>query len=102
MVKKGMKKKNLGWIPSSFDDADQKKAKREGFLLESVEIVFPSTEAVLALPMGFWGDVRRFPPPQFLPSCPRISSWASICVRRAAASAHANFFVAHCLLHHSM
>jgi hypothetical protein len=52
--KKGARKQALGWIPSAFDGADLKKAKKEGFLLESVEIVFPSTEAIPAPPVGFW------------------------------------------------
>jgi hypothetical protein len=30
MVKKGTKKMALNWVPSSFDDADLKKAKKEG------------------------------------------------------------------------
>jgi hypothetical protein len=54
MAKKGTKKQSLGWIPSAFDDADLKKAKREGFMSESLEIVFPSTEAIPSLPAGFW------------------------------------------------
>jgi hypothetical protein len=32
MAKKGTKTQALGWIPSSFEDADLKKTKREGFL----------------------------------------------------------------------
>jgi hypothetical protein len=39
MAKKGTKKQALRWIPSSFEDADMKKAKREGFLSKSMEIV---------------------------------------------------------------
>jgi hypothetical protein len=54
MAKKGTKKQSLGWIPSAFDDADLKKANREGFMSESLEIVFPSTEAIPSLPAGFW------------------------------------------------
>jgi hypothetical protein len=53
MVKKGAKKQALGWIPSSFDERDLKKAKREGILSKSTEIVFPSTEAIPAPPAGF-------------------------------------------------
>jgi hypothetical protein len=54
MAKKGTKKKALGWIPSSFNDTDMKKAKREGFLPESAEIIFPRDEVVPSLPAGFW------------------------------------------------
>jgi hypothetical protein len=46
MAKKGMKKQVLGWIPSSVDDADLKKAKKERFPPESAEVIFP--------PTGFW------------------------------------------------
>jgi hypothetical protein len=53
MVKKGTKKQSLGWIPSAFDDADLKKEKREGFMSESLEIVFPSIEAIPSLLAGF-------------------------------------------------
>jgi hypothetical protein len=54
MAKKGMKKQALGWVPSSFDDTDLKKAKRERFMPASAEIVFPSTEAIPSPPVGFW------------------------------------------------
>jgi hypothetical protein len=54
MAKKGTKKQALGWIPSSFDDTDLKKAKREGFLSESAEIIFPRDEAIPSPPAGFW------------------------------------------------
>jgi hypothetical protein len=53
MSKKGTKKQTLGWIPSSFDDTDLKKAKKEGFLSESAEIIFPRDEAIPAPPAGF-------------------------------------------------
>jgi hypothetical protein len=45
MAKKGTKKQALNWIPSSFNEADQKKAK-EGFLPASMAIIFPSDEVV--------------------------------------------------------
>jgi hypothetical protein len=48
-----MEKQALGWIPSSFDDTDLKKAKREGFLSESVKIIFPRDEAIPSPPVGF-------------------------------------------------
>jgi hypothetical protein len=54
MAKKGTKKKNLGWIPSSFDETDLKKPKKEGFLSESAEVIFPRDEAGLAPPAGYW------------------------------------------------
>jgi hypothetical protein len=53
MAKKGTKKQTLGRIPSSFDDTDLKKAKKEGFLLESTEIIFPRDEAIPAPSAGF-------------------------------------------------
>jgi hypothetical protein len=53
MAKKGMKKQTLGWIPSSFDETDLKKAKKEGFLSELVEIIFPRDEVVPAPLAGY-------------------------------------------------
>jgi hypothetical protein len=53
MAKKGMKKQALGWIPSSFDDTDLKKAKREEFLSKSAKIIFPRDEAIPSPPVGF-------------------------------------------------
>jgi hypothetical protein len=35
-------------------EADLKKVKKEGFLTESAEVIFPSTEVILAPPLGFW------------------------------------------------
>jgi hypothetical protein len=54
MAKKGAKKQALEWIPSAFDEADLKKAKKEGLLSESAEIIFPSTKAIPAPPTVFW------------------------------------------------
>jgi hypothetical protein len=53
MTKKGTKKQTLGWIPLSFDETDLKKAKKEGFLSESAEIIFPRDEVVPAPPTGY-------------------------------------------------
>jgi hypothetical protein len=53
MAKKGTKKQALGWNASIFDEADLKKVKKEGFLAESMEIVFPSTEVTPAPPPVF-------------------------------------------------
>jgi hypothetical protein len=52
MVKKRRKEATLGCIPSAFNEADLKKAKKEGFLAESAEI-FPSIEDIPAPPTGF-------------------------------------------------
>jgi hypothetical protein len=51
MAKKGTKKQTLGWIPSSFDETDLKKAKKEEFLSELAEIIFPRHEAVPTPPV---------------------------------------------------
>jgi hypothetical protein len=53
MAKKGTKKQALIWVPSSFDQTDLRKAKKEGFLPESVAVVFPSDERVAKLPAGY-------------------------------------------------
>jgi hypothetical protein len=54
MAKKGTKKQTLGWIPSSFDETDLKIARKEGFLSESMEIIFPRDKAIPAPPTGYW------------------------------------------------
>jgi hypothetical protein len=53
MAKKNTKKQALGWTSFAFEEADLKKAEKEGFLAKSTEIVFPSTEAIPAPPAGF-------------------------------------------------
>jgi hypothetical protein len=50
MAKKGTKKLALNWVSSSFDEADLKKAKKEGFLPAAVPIIFPGDESVLKPP----------------------------------------------------
>jgi hypothetical protein len=46
MAMKGTKKQALNWVPSSIDQTDLTKAKKEGFLSESKAVMFPSDEAV--------------------------------------------------------
>jgi hypothetical protein len=46
MAKKGTKKHAPNWVPSSFDEADLKKAKKEGFLPASAVVIFPGDEVV--------------------------------------------------------
>jgi hypothetical protein len=46
MAKKGTKKLALNWVPSSFDQPDPMKAKKEGFLPESMAVIFPRDEAI--------------------------------------------------------
>jgi hypothetical protein len=53
MAKKGTKKQALNWVPSSFDEVDLKKAKKEGFLPESAMVIFPKDEAVPTPPAGY-------------------------------------------------
>jgi hypothetical protein len=53
MAKQGTKKQAPNWIPSSFDETDLKKAKKEGFLPESVVIVSPGDEAVPSPLVGY-------------------------------------------------
>jgi hypothetical protein len=48
MAKNGMKKQAMGWTASSITDVDLAKAKKEGFLVESTEVVFPSTKVIPA------------------------------------------------------
>jgi hypothetical protein len=53
MVKKGTKKMVLNWVPSSFEDMDLKKAKKEGFLPEAAPVIFPGDERVPKPPKGY-------------------------------------------------
>jgi hypothetical protein len=46
MVKKGGNKMSLKWVPSTFDEFDLKKAKKDGFLPEAAPIIFPGDERV--------------------------------------------------------
>jgi hypothetical protein len=53
MVKKGAKKKVVGWTASSITEVDLTKMKKEGFLVKSAEVIFPGTEVIPALQPGF-------------------------------------------------
>jgi hypothetical protein len=53
MAKKGAKKQAVGWIASAFVEMDLKKLKKEGFLAEYVEVIFPHTEVIPVPPLGF-------------------------------------------------
>jgi hypothetical protein len=46
MVKKSAKKQAVGWTASTLTEADLAKAKEEGFLTASVEVIFPSSEVI--------------------------------------------------------
>jgi hypothetical protein len=91
----------LNWVPSSFDEADLKKAKKEGFLPESVAVIFPGDEVVPTPPAGYRVMFLAFPP-WFISSCSRIPPWASLCLWHAAASAHAKFSSSYRLFYHSL
>jgi hypothetical protein len=53
MDKKGTKKLALNWVTSSFDEADLKKAKKEGFLPAAVLVIFPGDEILPKLSAGY-------------------------------------------------
>jgi hypothetical protein len=53
MAKKGTKKLALNWVPSYFDEADRKKAKKEGFLPAVAPVIFPGDEIVPKPPAGY-------------------------------------------------
>jgi hypothetical protein len=53
MAKKGAKKQAVGWTASALMEADLKKVKKEGFLAESIEIIFPNIKVIPAPPPGF-------------------------------------------------
>jgi hypothetical protein len=54
MVKKGGNKMALKWVPSSFEESDLKKAKKDGFLPKVVQVIFPGDERVPMPPKGYW------------------------------------------------
>jgi hypothetical protein len=54
MTKKRAKKQAPNWIRLSFDEADLKKAKKEGFLPTSVAVIFPGDEVVPTPLAGYW------------------------------------------------
>jgi hypothetical protein len=49
-----VKKQAVGWTASTLTDTDLAKARKEGFLAESAEVVFPSTEIIPKPQPGFW------------------------------------------------
>jgi hypothetical protein len=53
MVKKGSNKMALKWVPSSFEESDLKKAKKDGLLPEAVQVIFPGNERVPTPPKGY-------------------------------------------------
>jgi hypothetical protein len=53
IAKKGVKKQAVGWTASAFSEVDLAKMKKEGFLAEFAEVIFPSTEVIPAPPPGF-------------------------------------------------
>jgi hypothetical protein len=53
MTKKGSSSVATKWVPSSFEESDLKKAKKEGFLPESAPIVFPGDERIPKPPSGY-------------------------------------------------
>jgi hypothetical protein len=53
MMKKGSSSAATKWVPSSFEESDLKKAKKEGLLPESAPIVFPSAEHIPKPPNGY-------------------------------------------------
>jgi hypothetical protein len=53
MAKKGAKKQAVGWTATALVEVDLKKVEKEGFLAESIEVIFPRTEVIPTPPLGF-------------------------------------------------
>jgi hypothetical protein len=53
MTKKGSNSAATKWVPSSFEESDLKKAKKEGLLPQSAPIIFPGDERVPKPPNGY-------------------------------------------------
>jgi hypothetical protein len=47
MAKKGVKKQAIGWTASSFLEVDLAKMKKEGFLVQSAEVISPAPRSSL-------------------------------------------------------
>jgi hypothetical protein len=102
MGKKKITNASTSWVPSEFEQSDLTKAHDNGFLAEGGQVIFPSTERIPKPPSGYRGDVSCLSFVQLVLSCPRISSWASLHLRRAASPAHAKFYFAHRLFRYSL
>jgi hypothetical protein len=53
MTKKGSSSAATKWVPSSFEESNLKKDKKEGLLAESAPIVFPVAEHIPKPPSGY-------------------------------------------------
>jgi hypothetical protein len=53
MGKKKITNASTSWVPSEFGQSDLSKAKKEGFLTEEDQIIFPSTERIPKPPSGY-------------------------------------------------
>jgi hypothetical protein len=51
IAKKDVKKQAMGW--TAFTEVILKKVKKQGFLAESAEVIFPSTEVIPTPSLGF-------------------------------------------------
>jgi hypothetical protein len=102
MTKKKSENAATRWVPSELEESDLIKAQREGFLVEGEQIVFPQHQTHPQAPERLSGDVSCFPSPWSFSSCPRISSWAPLCLRCAASLAHTELHFTHCLFHHPL
>jgi hypothetical protein len=102
MAKKKGANAATSWVPSEFEQANLTKAQKEGFLVEGDQVVFPSSERIPKPPSGYRGDVSCFSSAWSLSPYPRISSWASLYLRRAASPAHIKLNFPYRLLCHSL
>jgi hypothetical protein len=53
MMKKGSSNASTKWVPSSFEESNLKKAKKEGLLPKLVPIIFPGDERIPKPPGGY-------------------------------------------------
>jgi hypothetical protein len=53
MAKKSVNKQVVDWTASTLTDVDLAKARKEGFLAASAEVIFPSTEIIPRSQPGF-------------------------------------------------
>jgi hypothetical protein len=76
-----------GWARSGFSDVDLNKLKKVGLLLKVADLVIPGDKIIPRPDDGFWVLFLSFIYRELSLSPPRIPSWSSLRLWRAAALA---------------
>jgi hypothetical protein len=76
------------WAPSDFKQKDLDKAQADGLISDDNQVTFPSTERIPKPPSAFQVMFFCFSLAWSFSPCPRVPSWASVCVRCVASPPH--------------